>query len=47
LHELRNAQHEPLVSSDASSVTVRIIRTDEESVIASLTIGALGLELKG
>jgi acetate kinase len=47
LHELRNAQHEPLISTDASSVAVRIIRTDEESVIASLTIGALGLELKG
>jgi len=47
LHELRNARHAPLVSTEASSVTVRIIRTDEESVIASLTIGALGLELKG
>jgi acetate kinase len=47
LHDLRNARHEPLVSTEASSVAVRIIRTDEESVIASLTIGALGLELKG
>jgi acetate kinase len=46
LHRQRNAQHEPLVSTDASPVSVRIIRTDEESVIASLTIGALGLELK-
>jgi acetate kinase len=46
LHRQRNAQHEPLVSTDASPVAVRIIRTDEESVIASLTIGALGLELK-
>jgi acetate kinase len=45
LHRQRNAQHEPLVSTDASPVAVRIIRTDEESVIASLTIGALGLEL--
>jgi acetate kinase len=47
LHELRNAQHAPLVSTDASSVKVRIIRTDEESVIASLTVATLGLELKG
>jgi len=42
LHELRNANGAPVVSSDASEVQVRVIRTDEESVIAALTIGMLG-----
>ncbi len=42
LHELRNANGAPVVSSDASEVPVRVIRTDEESVIAALTIGMLG-----
>lgn len=46
LHELRNAQNAPLVSSDASRVAVRVIRTDEESVIAALTIEVLGADLK-
>ncbi len=41
LHELRNAQHAALVSSDASSVAVRVIPTDEESVIAKLTLECL------
>jgi len=42
LHEPRNAQSAPVVSSDAGAVAVRVIRTDEESVIAALTIGLLG-----
>jgi len=41
LHEMRNAHSEALVSSDASRVAVRVIRTDEESVIAGLTMGVL------
>ena len=30
------------ISSDASAVAVRVIRTDEESVIAGLSMGLLG-----
>jgi acetate kinase len=37
-----NARHAPRISSDASSVTVRVIKTDEESVIAQLTGTTLG-----
>ena len=47
LHEERNARSGPVISSDASKVAVRVIRTDEESVIAGLTIGALGLKVNG
>jgi acetate kinase len=43
LHERRNAENAARISSDAGSVAVRVVRTDEESVIAALTIGALGL----
>jgi len=46
LHAERNARNAPLISSDAGRVAVRVIRTDEESVIAELTIGALVLESK-
>ncbi len=42
LHESRNASGAPVVSSDASAVSIRVIRTDEETVIAALTIGLLG-----
>jgi acetate kinase len=37
----RNDRHAPLISSDASAVTVRVIHTDEESVIAGLTANLL------
>jgi acetate kinase len=37
----RNAENAPVVSSDASRVAVRVIRTDEESVIAASTLGVL------
>jgi acetate kinase len=43
LHGQRNAENAARISSDAASVAVRVVRTDEESVIADLTIGALGL----
>ena len=43
LHERRNAENAARISSDAGSVAVRVMRTDEESVIAALTIDALGL----
>jgi len=41
LHAQRNAQHAPIVSSNASKVAVRVMRTDEESVIAGLTMELL------
>jgi acetate kinase len=47
LHAQRNARHAPVVSSDAGGVAVRVIRTDEESVIAGLTVAALGLTVNG
>ncbi|MGZ9159022.1 MAG: hypothetical protein ACXW36_09185 [Nitrospira sp.] len=34
LNELRNADTAELISSDAGQVTVRVIRTDEELMIA-------------
>jgi acetate kinase len=44
LSEVRNAQSAALVSTDAGPVAVRVIRTDEESVIASSTIRVLGMD---
>ena len=41
LHAQRNAQHASIVSSDASKVAVRVIPTDEESVIAMSTMETL------
>jgi acetate kinase len=38
LDEGRNASSEPLVSTDASPTRVRVIRTDEETMIARETI---------
>jgi acetate kinase len=43
LDENANNRHAPRISSDTGSVAVRVIRTDEESVIAALSIGLLGL----
>ncbi len=34
LEESRNAQHAAIISADASRVTVRVIRTNEELMIA-------------
>ncbi len=39
----RNAQGASLISADSGRAAVRVIRTDEESVIAKLTIGVLGM----
>jgi acetate kinase len=44
LNEARNAQGAAVISTDAGPVAVRVIRTDEESVIASLTIGVVGMD---
>jgi acetate kinase len=39
-----NGRHAQRISTDTGSVTVRVIRTDEESVIAALSIHLLGFE---
>jgi acetate kinase len=44
LHDERNQAHEGVISSDASRVTVRIIRTDEELMIARSVYRLLGLD---
>jgi acetate kinase len=41
LIEARNAEAAPVISDDASRVTVRVIRTDEELMIARSTVRAL------
>jgi acetate kinase len=41
LDESRNRVHAPLISSAASRVTIRVIATDEESVIARMTAETL------
>jgi acetate kinase len=43
LLEMRNARNASVISSDASVVVVRVIRTDEESVIATSTLEVLGI----
>ncbi|MDB6085114.1 MAG: acetate kinase, partial [Gammaproteobacteria bacterium] len=47
LNEVRNAQSAALVSSGSRFVAVRVIRTDEESVIASSTMRVLHLDPRG
>lgn len=44
LDELRNADHAQVISTDTSRVTVRIIRTDEELMIARSVCHVLGLD---
>ena len=41
LDEARNTANAPVLSTDASPCTVRMIRTDEESIIARQTLQAL------
>lgn len=43
LNEARNAAHADVISTDASRVTVRVIRTDEELMIARSVCRVLGL----
>jgi acetate kinase len=43
LHRTRNAKNAPLISKDASRVTVRVIRTDEEVMIARSVTRVLNL----
>jgi acetate kinase len=42
LDEARNAASDAVISADGSACTVRVIRTDEESIIASQTLAAIG-----
>ena len=43
LNETRNAKSAPLISADAGRVAVRVIRADEESMIARSVCRVLGL----
>ena len=43
LNQKRNAKNAPLISSDAGRVKVRVIRTDEELMIAKSVIRVLDL----
>jgi acetate kinase len=43
IDEQRNSRNASQISPDSNSVTVRVIRTDEESVIADLTARLLGM----
>jgi len=43
LNKKRNAKHAPLISAEAGRVKVRVIRTDEELMIARSVIRILGL----
>jgi len=42
LDEAKNAAGEPVISADASSAQVRVIRTDEEIIIAKAVCRILG-----
>jgi acetate kinase len=44
LDEARNAAHAQIISTDASRVTVHVIRTDEELMIARSVCHLLGLD---
>jgi acetate kinase len=46
IDEAKNLRNAPRISSDGGSVVVRVIRTDEESIIADLTAGLLGITAK-
>ncbi len=47
LNDERNARSADLISTDAAAVAVRVIRTDEETVIANSTIRLLNLFTRG
>jgi acetate kinase len=47
LDETRNREHAPLISGEASRVAVRVIPTDEESVIARMTAETLARPPQG
>jgi len=45
LNQARNAKHAPLISADAGRVKVRVIRTDEELMIAKAVTPVLNFEI--
>jgi acetate kinase len=47
LHDARNRAHAPVISTDASRVTVRVIKTDEELMIARSVFRVLGFGTHG
>jgi acetate kinase len=47
LHKKRNAKNEPLISMDTGRVKVRVIRTDEELMIARSVVRVLNLRTIG
>jgi acetate kinase len=47
LHDARNRAHAPVISADTTRVAVRVIRTDEELVIARSVVQVLGLDTHG
>ena len=44
LDQKRNAKNAPLISADGGLVAVRVIRTDEEVMIARSVVRVLGLD---
>jgi acetate kinase len=44
IDESANDRHAGCISSESAAVTTRVIRTDEESVIAASSIRVLGLK---
>ena len=46
LCELKNMNNEPIISTDASIVNVRVIKTNEELMIARLVCGVLKFDIK-
>jgi acetate kinase len=46
LEESRNDENAPVISAEGGAVTVRVIRTDEESIIARTVCGVLGVEME-
>ena len=45
LHKTRNAQNAPLISTDRSRATVRVIHTDEDVIIAKAVVRVLKLDV--
>jgi acetate kinase len=43
----RNAAHAPVISTETAAVTVRVMRTDEERMIARSVVRVLGLGTHG
>ncbi len=46
IEEKRNATNEGVISAETSGIPVRVIRTDEERMIARMVCGVLGLDSK-